>query len=248
MTLRTDGIIIREQNTGEQDRLVTLLTKEKGVIKAFANGSRNPKNKNVSATDLLCYSDFSLEKGRQDAYIIREATPKQVFFELRNDIVGLSLAQYFAELARDFSPKEEESSEHLSLLLNSLYLICQGKKSYQLIKSVTELRFASISGFMPDLIACSACGDCESTDMYFSPSAAALYCQSCIKTADAKPISPGVLGAMRHIAYSDPEKIFSFHVSEDSLEALNNFTERYVKSITMRKYKTLDFYKTMQNL
>ncbi len=248
MILRTDGIIIREQNTGEQDRLVTLLTKEKGVIKAFANGSRNPKNKNVSATDLLCYSDFSLEKGRQEAYIIREATPKQVFFELRSDIVGLSLAQYFAELAKDFSPKEEESSDFLSLLLNSLYLICQGKKNLQHIKAVTELRFASISGFMPDLVACSACGDCESTETYFSPSAAALYCQSCVKPADAKPLSPGVLGAMRHIAYSEPERIFSFSISDESLEALNGITERYVKSIAMRKYKTLDFYKTMQNL
>ncbi len=246
MTLRTDGIIIREQTVGEQDRLVTLLTREKGVIRAFVNGGRNPKNKNVSATDLLCYSDFSLEKGRQDAYIIREATSRQVFFELRSNIVGLSLAQYFAELARDFSPKEERSDEFLALLLNALYLICQGKKSPQLIKAVTELRFASLSGFMPDLIACCSCGNCESTEMYFSPSTASLYCESCTKAPDAKPISPGALGAMRHTVLSSPEKIFSFSLSDDSLEALNTLTERYVKSLTMRKYKTLDFYKTMK--
>ena len=39
--------------------------KEKGIIKAFVNGGRNPKNKNVSATDLLCYSDFSVEKTKK---------------------------------------------------------------------------------------------------------------------------------------------------------------------------------------
>ena len=58
MILRTDGIVIREQMTGEQDRLITILTRENGIIKGFVNGGRNPKNKNVAATGLLCYSDF----------------------------------------------------------------------------------------------------------------------------------------------------------------------------------------------
>ena len=66
MTVRTDGIIIREQTTGEQDRLVTVLTRDKGLIKAFVNGGRNPKNKNVSATDLLCYADYTIDKTKKD--------------------------------------------------------------------------------------------------------------------------------------------------------------------------------------
>ena len=86
MIIKTDGIVIRENNTGEQDRLVTLLTRDKGIITAFVNGGRNPKNKNVAATGLLCYSDFSIEKTRRDVYIIKEATAKEVFFSLREDI------------------------------------------------------------------------------------------------------------------------------------------------------------------
>ena len=46
MSIKTDGIILRETMTGEQDRLVTVLTRSNGVIKAFVNGARNPKNKN----------------------------------------------------------------------------------------------------------------------------------------------------------------------------------------------------------
>ena len=45
MILRTDGIVIREQSTGEQDRLITILTREHGIGKGFVNGARNPKNK-----------------------------------------------------------------------------------------------------------------------------------------------------------------------------------------------------------
>ena len=80
MTLRTDGIVIREQTTGEQDRLITVLTRENGVIRAFVNGGRNPKNKNVSSTGLLCYSDFSVEKTKKDIYIIKRQPQKRFSF------------------------------------------------------------------------------------------------------------------------------------------------------------------------
>ena len=65
MNIKTDGIILRETMTGEQDRLVTVLTRSNGVIKAFVNGARNPKNKNVSSTGLLCYSDFMINKSQK---------------------------------------------------------------------------------------------------------------------------------------------------------------------------------------
>ena len=44
MKFRTDGLIIKEQNIGEQDKLVYVLTKSNGVIKAFVKGAKNVKN------------------------------------------------------------------------------------------------------------------------------------------------------------------------------------------------------------
>ena len=78
MILRTDGIVIREQTTGEQDRLVTILTRENGVIKGFVNGGRNPRNKNVSSTGLLCYSDFSIEKRKNEVDELLAKTNKNI--------------------------------------------------------------------------------------------------------------------------------------------------------------------------
>ncbi len=248
MTLRTDGIIIREQTTGEQDRLVTVLTREKGLIKAFVNGGRNPKNKNVSATDLLCYADYTIEKTKKDVYIIKEAATKQIFFSLRDDITTLSLAQYFAELTKDMAPKEERSDEFLSLILNSLHLLCTKKKSEFLIKAVTELRIACIAGFMPDIIACNECGEYEKEIMFFNIKSGSLHCEDCNKDSNAVKLSSGILSAMRHICFSPPEKIYSFTLSEDNLLSLCDLTERYVRSVTYKNYKTLEFYKTMKSL
>jgi DNA repair protein RecO (recombination protein O) len=245
MNIKTDGIILRETMTGEQDRLVTVLTRSNGVIKAFVNGARNPKNKNVSSTGLLCYSDFMINKTQKGVYVIREATAKEMFFSLRNDIVNLSLAQYFAELTYELSPREEDSSEFLSLILNSLYLLSTGKRSRKIIKSVIELRMLTLAGYMPSIICCENCGAYESEVMYFSPYTGQLYCELCRGAQKLTRLNLATVTAMRHICFSTGDKIFNFKLPEEHLNVLYDVSERYLINITSRKYKTLAFYKTM---
>ena len=245
MNIKTDGIILRETMKGEQDRLVTVLTRSNGVIKAFVNGARNPKSKNVSSTGLLCYSDFMINKSQKGVYVIREATAKEIFFLLRNDIVNLSLAQYFAELTYELSPREEDSSEFLSLILNSLYLLSTGKRNRKTIKAVIELRMLTLAGYMPSLICCENCGAYESDIMYFSPYTGELYCELCKGAQKLTRLNLATVTAMRHICFSTSDKIFNFKLPDEHLIALSDVSERYLINITSRKYKTLAFYKTM---
>ena len=56
MKINTDGLIIKKGSVGENDRLVTVLTRDLGVIRAFVHGANKVKGKTVSATDALCYS------------------------------------------------------------------------------------------------------------------------------------------------------------------------------------------------
>lgn len=245
MTMRTEGIVIREQNTGDQDRLITVLTKENGIIRAFVNGGRNPKNKNVSSTGLLCYSDFSIDKTKKDVYFIKEATSKKVFFSLRQDITVLSLAQYLAELVYELAPREEAAGEFLPLMLNSLHLLSKGEKDRALIKAVAELRMLSLSGYMPQLVACKKCGAFESEKMYIDVLTGELFCDECRGTGKLYEMNAGTVRAMRHICLSDPSKIFSFSLPQASLVSLGEISEKYLLNITNRRFKTLSFYKTM---
>lgn len=247
MTFKTDGIVIKEGATGEQDRIVTLLTRDRGVIKAFANGARNPKNKNVSSTGLLCYSDFLINKTQKGVYVIREATAKEVFFSLRSDIVRLSLAQYFAELTYELSPREEDSSDYLSLLLNSVYLLMKGEKNLRQIKAVIEMRMLSMAGYMPSVVACGNCGSFESETMFFSTFTGELFCENCKPLERTHKIPLGVVTAIRHICFSDSNKIFSFSLPEESISLLSEVTEKYLRNITARRYKTLEFFNMMSD-
>ena len=107
MQVVTQGLIIKEQAVGESDRLVTILTKDEGVVRAFARRAKNLKDSKNAATGLLCYSRLKLSKGR-DTYNVNEAFPIEVFFGLRKDVTALALAQYFCQLAVELVPEGVE--------------------------------------------------------------------------------------------------------------------------------------------
>ena len=178
MKFRTEGLIIKEQNIGEQDKLVFALTKSNGVIRAFVKGAKNIKNGKCAAASLLSYSRLTIYKGRE-SYIIGEAQPIRIFSKLRSDVTKMCLAQYFCELALTICPREQKADSFLSLVLNSLYLLSENKRSADLIKPCLEMRLASMAGYMPDLRMCRECGEYITPLMYFLPRIGALECADC---------------------------------------------------------------------
>lgn len=80
MRRTTKGLVIREQTIGESDRLVTLLTADFGLVKAFVRRAKQIKSRMNSATTLFAYSDFSLYKSK-DAFVVDDAVPAEVFLD-----------------------------------------------------------------------------------------------------------------------------------------------------------------------
>ena len=244
--IKTEGLIIREQTVGESDRLVWVLTRDEGVVRAFARRAKSLKDSKNSATGLLCYSRLNLYQGK-DKYIINDAFPIEVFFGLRQDIVRLALAQYFCSLAAEVVPDGVESGEYLRLVLNALHFLCEGTRPPELLKPIVELRMLSLAGYMPDLICCAQCGAYEAEKMFFKIDRGMIYCQDCyLNNGDPCAILSGAaLTAMRHIIYSDFEKIFSFSLTGLSLKELSAAVEAYTVHILQKRPKTLDFYESL---
>jgi len=240
----TDALVIREMNTGEQDRLITLLTRKNGVIKAFASGAKSIKSKRGSGTGLLSYGEFSLTK-KGDTYRVTEATPKKIFFGAGTDILCLAVSQYFCELCLVFEPGEDLCEEFLRTILNSLHFLNEKTKDATLLKAITELRIASVSGYKPDLVACSCCGKFEDNGMFFYPENGMLLCNEC-KEEYGVFVNSTVLNALRHIIYSDLSKLYSFTIPENDIKKLSNITERYIKCQAQHNFTTLDFLHSIE--
>lgn len=242
MHIKTSGVVLKEQSINENDKLVTLLTLTNGVVRAFARGAKSPKNRKNAGTQLFCYCDFDLYFGN-NVYCVEEAIPKKTFFDLRNDIKSLALAQYFCELMQELAPREENSEDYLKLILNSNYLLMNSKKDTALLKPVFELRLLVLSGYMPSVVSCCSCGEYESETMYFDTSKGELYCDKCAKSQYYAPLSISAVQAIRHVVFSEDDKIYSFSLKGKAGLEFEETVERYLLNVTMRNYKTLDFYK-----
>lgn len=247
MRYNTKGLILREQNIGERDKLVTVLTEDMGIVKAFVRGAKSIKSKKHSTTGQFCYSQLSFYSGK-DSYIIDEAQSIEMFFELRSDIEKLALAQYFAELACELSPQDEQATDYLRLMLNALYMLAHDKKPAQQLKAIVELRLMSLSGYTPSLVACERCGEFETPTMYFDVEHGLLYCENCASGNALFPLSLRIVTAMRHIVFSSLEKLFSFKMTDSELFELSYITEIYTRVKSDRNFKTLEFYNSMRTL
>ena len=245
MRTNTDGLILKEQNIGEKDKLVTVLTRHNGLVRAFVRGAKSVNNRKNSSTGMFCFSKLCLYKTKE-SYILDEAEPIELFFELRNDLEKLSLAQYFSELIITLVQEDEPAEDYLRLTLNSLYFLAKGKMPIEQVKAITELRLMCIAGYMPNLVACDRCGEYETDTMYFDVEDGLLYCENCMSDSMLFPLDIGLIKALRHIAFSDFEKIYSFKMEEQALPDLSYITEKYLLSKLQRNFKTLEFYKSIQ--
>lgn len=245
MKFRTDGLIIKEMNIGEQDKLVHVLTKSHGVVGAFAKGAKNIKNQKCAPSSLLSYSQLTLYKGR-DSYTVGDARVLRTFSGLRSDIKKMCLAQYFCELALTICPREQPADPFLRLMLNSLYLLSENKRQPELVKPCLEMRMTAMAGYLPDLRMCSVCGEYTAPRMFFLPRRGALECSSCHTSFDdAVLMSEAALRALRHTVYADDDKLFSFALSDEGLQMLNRASESYIQYRFEKEFKTLVLYKTI---
>ena len=246
MRFKTKGLIIKQQNIGERDKLVWALTESHGILRAFVRGAKNIKSPKCAGTGLLSYSSLSFFEGR-DRYTIDEAVSLEQFTGLQKDIERLALAQYFCELCLHLCPSGQEAGEHLRLMLNALYLLSTGKRPALQVKVCFEMRLITLTGYMPDLVMCAECGAYEQPEMVFVPHTGRLYCAACADRHGIQGVRLPIAAvtALRHTVYVDFERLFSFELKEPLLAPLSLATEHYVAYMTQKDFPTLQFYKSM---
>ena len=206
MYIKTDGIVLREVAYQDSDKLLTVLTREYGKLTVRARGVRSSRSRSKAACQLLAYSEFTLlERGGR--YVVTEATAKEMFPELRNDLELLSLASYFAQAADVLSPEGEENPPFVSLLLNALYALGRLGLPQKLVKAVFELRAMCLSGYEPDLRGCAVCGAPEPDR--FNITQGVLQCAACRAEGEDDIRLPMSAGTLRRPALSGLRAAFA---------------------------------------
>ena len=231
------GIVLRGVDTKESDKILTVLTPQ-GKMPVIAKGARGRKSRVTACTQLLAYSELTLSEG----------STIELFTGVREDIVLLSLASYFAELTEAAAVENGESGGLLSLLLNALYALGTLKKPPALVKAAFELKLMSLAGFEPLADTCAYCGAAEPEAPLLDVREGVLRCKRCGNGESGLPLSTGSLAALRRVIYGDARRLYSFTLAAEDLKRLGDAAEAYVHTTLERGFQTLDFYKSLQKL
>ena len=144
-TLVVNGMIISSSDTGENDKRIVLLTRERGRVTAFANGARRPTSHLLSAVKVFSYGEFELFPGR-NSNTLRKADISEYFPLLTQDLDRIMAASFFAEVANYYSLENADERERLKLLYRTFQALSSGRFSISLIKNIYLVRTMALNG------------------------------------------------------------------------------------------------------
>lgn len=249
MEVNTTGVVLRSVEYKEADCILTVLTAEGGLRTVKARACRRRNSPLAAGAQLFVYSQMTLFEYR-DYYTLKEATPLEQFWGVREDVVKLALASYFGEVVQTVGVEGEANGPLLSLFLNSLYALDKLSKPQELVRGAFDLRCMAIAGYAPLLDACAVCGLPQPQRPQMNLQEGVLHCGGCreeVGEGESVPLTPELLAAARHAVYGDPKRLFSFSLPGEQLAAFAGLGDRYVMAQLERPFRTLEFYLSLQN-
>lgn len=224
-TFKTKGIVIAENNMGDFDKMVTILTPN-GKIGCSARGARRPKSQLMAGTQFLCFGEFMIFKGT-NTYTLNSCEPIEVFYNIRTDLDKLEYASNITKMIQEITDENQSTYKILQLYLNTLYVISETNLNLEFVISIFKLRLMCLLGFTPQIQECVQCREKEEL-IYFSLKDNGLKCKNCGKIdTSAIEISNSTMQAIKYIIIAPAKKLYSFKLSEENQKQLSIIAKLY---------------------
>ena len=224
-TIKINAVVIRSKKSGENDRLLTLLSPEFGKLSVIAKGACSLRHKDRSSTVVFTYSSFVLKKIREGFYSLVSAELLESFKVMTEDVLLLSYAAYLASLCEICVSEGMGADEEVRLLLNSFHMLCVRKEAAPLIKCVFELKLCECAGLMPEISETCPCGKPAS---FFSVENGEVRCTEHSSNYDIK-IAPSVLELAMYITQSSLKDAMYSSFNQSDAYALWAINERFLE-------------------
>ncbi|MCR5784062.1 MAG: DNA repair protein RecO [Eubacterium sp.] len=233
------GMVINTIPVGEYDKRLTILTKEKGKIQAFARGAKRPNSSFSAAAAPFVFGKFYLRSGKS-AYNLSKAEIKTYFEEISTDLDAVYYGSYFLELADYYGVENQGAQKQLNLMYLSLKALLNEKFSNRLIRVIYELKTLVINGEYPEVFKCCVCGK-EDDLKYFSPARGGAVCSSCGPVPGGILMEGSALYTLQYIISSDIDKLYTFEVKENVLHNLELIMKDYFRFYIDRDFRSTVF-------
>jgi DNA repair protein RecO (recombination protein O) len=156
---RDDGIVLRTHKLGEADRIVTVLTRRCGRIRAVAKGVRRTKSRFGARVEPFTHVDLMLYTGRTLDVITQAESLRSYGDPLVGDYARYTTGVAMLETAERFTTVEKEPAlRQFLLLVGGLRALVDGEHDPRLVLDAYLLRSLAVAGYAPALDECATCG------------------------------------------------------------------------------------------
>lgn len=241
----TEGIVLRTQKYGEADLIVTYLTSDRGIIKAFAKSSRKTRSRFGSSLEPLTYAKISLWGKEQSMPKITQSDVISSFHQLRdsyNDYINMSK---LAEIIISLIPESMSNIRAFNLFLDILELArssVEGAKDALFL--IAQVRLLAITGYAPGLKDCGKCGN-KSNNFY--PDSGTILCGKCASAQTSLSKEPPIRVADKTLSFYAHSIDWPLNITcrlkprQEILSELSLIIEKHLNHLLNKKLLTSEF-------
>lgn len=242
MLTRTQGIVLKTFPFAEADLIVTYLTRDHGVRKAFAKSPRKIKSRFGGSLEPLTLAKISL-MGREDAQLPRltQSDILRPFQSLRESYSAIVRLMAMAELTIGLMHEGEPAGEAFSLLSDTLDFMERNNAKIGTAALYYKIRLLKLAGYAPGLKGCGRCG-AEVMDFYVSHGT--VLCAPCARgsrAGDAVALTAGASKVFATLLHWDMARLNRLKVSDAMIAELDGLIVEHVQHVTSKALLTNGF-------
>lgn len=193
-----EAVVLRTHKLAEADRIITLLTREHGVVRAVAKGVRRTSSRFGARLEPFTHVDLQLAEGRNLDTITQAVTRDSFGAPIAADYQRYTAASVMLETAeRLVSVEKQPALQQYLLLVGGLRAMVGGERRPGDVLASYLLRSLAVAGYAPSFEACVRCG-LAGQHTWFHPAAGGVLCSDCRMPGSARPAQETVvlLGAL----------------------------------------------------
>jgi DNA repair protein RecO (recombination protein O) len=247
-TFRAQALVLRRSDFGEADRLLTLLTRQAGKLRALAKGSRRPTSRHSGNLELFVHVELLLARGRE-LDIVTQSQLVEPFRNLREDLTATSHAYYFAEVADALLESGDSAAGPFEILLRAFQALEAGRDP-ELLAPHFLLTMLDALGYRPELFHCLGCGEeLRPVANYLSIRHGGALCPDCgSRDAGAQRISVDVLKIMRHLQRNPDLGSVSLVLPSGLAVQVDGVVRAFVEHHLERRLRSPEFIARLRDL
>ena len=225
---RDEGVILKTTKLGEADRIITMLTRNHGKVRAVAKGVRRTKSRFGARLEPFMRADMLLAQGRNLDVVSQAVSLAPYAAPISADYQAYESANVIVETVdRIVTTEHESATSQYVLLIAALHALAEHQHDPESIAYSYVLRSLALAGWTPRLASCVVCGRADDLG-YFSPSAGGVMCRG-DHTPQSRHLEPGDLEQLRALAAGDWNQLDGSRLSGQVTRDVATWAEFYLE-------------------